>query len=147
MPIRDEMPILARHEGYWMGKYTLIDTEGTILDKYKSHLSCQFPKDSPYSYYQINRYQWPDGKREEHHFAGTYRDKKVLFDTERIYGCAWEADDSTLLLRFSYKMMPEINVYEMIHISPCNNYRSCTGQWFKNNRIFKHTLIQEERVR
>ncbi len=145
--IREEMPVLARHEGDWVGKYTLIDTEGTILDKHDSHLTCQFPEDGDYPYYQTNRYQWPDGKHEEHHFPGTYRNKKLWFDVERILGYAWEVDDSTVILRFTYKTIPDAHLYEMIQISPCNNYRSRTWHWFKNNQIFRRTLIQEERSR
>lgn len=144
--IKDEMPVLARHEGDWMGTYTLIDTEGNILDKHDSHLTCQFPADGPYSYYQINRYHWPNGKHEEHQFPGIYQDKKLLFDIERIQGHAWEADNSTVLLRFTYKSMPEMHLYEMIQISSCDNYRSRTWHWFKNEQLIRRTLIQEERV-
>jgi len=145
--IREEMPVLVRHEGDWVGTYTVIDLEGNILDKHQSHLTCQFPEDSPYTYYQTNRYNWPDGKREEHQFPGMYRDKKLWFDTERIDGCAWEADDSTIILRFNYKTMPEMSLDEMILISPCNNYRARTWHWFKNHQIYQRTLIQEERRR
>ena len=145
--IRDEMPVLARHAGDWVGTYTLIDTEGAILDKHGSHLTCQFPEDDPYSYYQTNRYHWSNGKREEHQFPGMYRDKKLWFDMERIQGHAWEADDSTVLLWFTYKSMPEIYLYEMIQISPCGNHRARTWQWFKNDQIYRRTLIQEERMR
>lgn len=74
--IRDEMPVLARHEGDWVGNYTRIDLEGNILDKHDSHLTCQFPEDGPYPYYQINRYKWANGKQEEHQFPATYRDKR-----------------------------------------------------------------------
>jgi hypothetical protein len=144
--IKDEMPVLARHEGHWAGTYTLIDTNGTILDKHDSHLTCQFPEEGPYPYYQTNRYQWADGKREEHQFPGVYRDKKLWFDMERIQGHAWEVDNSTILLWFSYKTMPDTYLYEMIQISPCNNYRARTWQWFKSDRIFRRTLIQEERI-
>jgi hypothetical protein len=45
--IRDEMPVLVRHEGDWVGTYSLIDLEGNILDKHESHLTCQFPEDGP----------------------------------------------------------------------------------------------------
>ena len=147
MSIRDEMPVLVRHEGDWVGTYTVIDNQGNILDKYNSHLTCQFPEDSPYPYYQTNRYQWADGKREEYQFPGMYRDKKLYFDTERIDGCAWEADDTTIILHFTYKTVPEMSLYEMILISPCNNYRARTWHWLKNNQIYQRTLIQEERRR
>jgi hypothetical protein len=145
--IRKEMPVLVRHEGDWVGTYILVDPEGKILDKHESHLTCQFPTDSPYPYYQINRYKWSDGRQEEHKFPGTYRDKAIWFDTERIEGKAWEVDDSTIILYFSYKGMPGTYLYEMIQISPCNNYRARTWQWFKSDRLFQRTLIQEERMR
>jgi hypothetical protein len=143
--IRDEMPVLARHEGDWVGNYTRIDLEGNILEKHDSHLTCQFPEDGPYPYYQINRYKWANGKQEEHQFPATYRDKKIWFDTERIQGKAWEVDDSTIILWFGYKTIPNTYLYEMIQISPCNHYRSRTWHWFKDHQIYQRTLIQEER--
>lgn len=145
--IKDGMPVLAQHEGDWMGTYTLIDTEGNILDKHDSHLTCQFPEHGPYSYYQINRYCWSSGKREEHQFPGIYQDKKLWFDIERMQGYAWEVDNSSILLRFTYRAMPEIHLYEMIQISICGNRRARTWHWFKDDQLFRRTLIQEERMR
>jgi hypothetical protein len=141
------MSVLVRHEGDWIGTYTLVDLQGNILDRYQSHLTCEFPSDGAFSYYQTNRYTWPDGKKEEHKFPGIYRDKVLWFDTERIDGKAWEADDATIILYFSYKGMPGSYLYEMIQISPCNNYRARTWHWFKDNQIDRRTLIQEERMR
>lgn len=143
--IREGMPVLARHGGEWEGTYTIVDLEGSVIDKHKSHLICQFPENGEYPYYQINYYEWPDGKREEHKFPGTYRDQKLWFDVERIQGCAWEVDNSTVILHFSYKNIPNTYLYEMIQISPCNNYRARTWHWFKDNQIFRRTLIQETR--
>jgi hypothetical protein len=145
--IREEMPVLARHEGDWIGTYLQVDLEGNILDRHQSHLTCQFPSDGDYSYYQINRYTWPDGRQEEHSFPGIYRDHFLWFDTERIAGKAWEVDDSTILLYFSYKGLLGSYLYEMIQISPCNQYRARIWQWFTDHKLDRRTLIQEERVR
>jgi hypothetical protein len=145
--IREEMPVLVRHEGDWVGTYTVVDVEGKIIDKHESHLTCQFPEDDAYSYYQINRYKWSNGKQEEHQFPGTYRDKVLWFNTERIDGKAWEVDNATIILWFSYKTAPDMYLYEMINLSPCNNYRFRTWHWFKNHQLFQRTLIQEERLR
>jgi hypothetical protein len=145
--IQEEMPVLARHEGDWIGTYILVDLKGNILDQYQSHLTCEFPENSPYPYYQTNRYTWSDDKKEEYKFPGTYRDKALWFDTERVDGKAWEVDDSTVMLRFSYKGVADMSLYEMIQISPCNNYRARTWHWFKNNKLYQRTLIQEERKR
>ncbi|MEA5598909.1 DUF3598 family protein [Rivularia sp. UHCC 0363] len=143
--IKQEMPVLFRHQGDWKGTYTVVDSEGKIIDKHESHLTCEFP-DGDYSYNQINRYTWADGKHEEHQFPGIYQDKKLIFDTERITGKAWEVDDSTIILSFAYKGIPNAYLYEMINISPCNNHRFRTWHWFKDNRVFKRTLIQEQRM-
>ncbi|MDD1427719.1 DUF3598 family protein [Dolichospermum sp. ST_sed9] len=145
--IRLEMPVLARHEGEWTGTYTVVDNTGKILDQHDSYLSCQFPENSQFSYYQINRYIWSNGKQEEHHFPAIYKDQKIWFDTERIVGKAWEVDDSTVMLYFSYKSFPAMYLYEMINISADNNYRARTWHWFKDHQIYQRTLVQEERVK
>ena len=145
--IRDEMPVLVRHEGDWAGTYTVIDNDGNIIDKHESHITCQFPEDAPYPYFQTNRYKWSEEKVQEYQFPGAYRNKKLWFDTERINGYAWEADDSIVILYFSYKDIPDAYIYEMIHISPCNNHRARTWHWFKNHEIYRRTLIKEDRVR
>jgi hypothetical protein len=145
--IKQEMPLLARHEGEWVGTYTILDADGNIIDKHQSHLYCQFPEDGEYPYYQVNKYDWPDGKFEEHHFPATYKDKKIWFDTERLNGYAWEVDDNNILLSFTYKAIPDIYLHEFIHLSSCGKYRNRTLHWFKNNQIFKRTLMKEERVK
>jgi len=142
-----EMPVLARHEGEWSGNYTVVDITGKIIDQHDSYLSCQFPENSPFSYHQINRYTWSNGKEEEHQFPGIYQDKKLWFDTERIQGKAWEVDDSSVILWFGYKQVPDLYLYEMIQISPDNNHRARTWHWFKNHQIYQRTLVQEERVK
>ncbi len=146
MSIRTEMPLLARHEGDWLGTYILIDIRGNIIDQHKSHLTCQFPEDGSHDYYQINRYIWDDDKKEEIHFPGTYKDQKLWFDMERIKGYAWEIDPMTIILTWTYKIIPDQYLYEMIQLSPCGNYRSRTWHWFKNNKVYQRTLIQEERM-
>jgi len=144
--IKDGMPLLARHEGDWRGTYIVVDLQGTVLDQHQSHLSCQFPDAGSYDYYQINRYHWSEGKQEEHQFPGIYRDNALWFDTERIQGKAWEVDLATIILHFTYKGMADSYLYEMIQLSPCNNYRFRTWHWFKNHQLFQRTLIQEERI-
>lgn len=144
--IRLEMPVLSRHEGEWKGTYTLVDVNGNILDQHQSHLSCQFPETGEYPYYQINRYTWENGKTEEHQFPGTYKDKTLWFDTERIQGKAWEIDNSTVIFWFGYKQLPGAYLYEMIQISADKNNRARTWHWFKNDQIYQRTLIQEIRI-
>ncbi|MCX7594082.1 MAG: DUF3598 domain-containing protein [Fischerella sp.] len=145
--IKKEMPLLARHQGEWEGIYTIIDAAGNVIDKHHSYLIHQFPENGSYPYDQINKYTWEDGKYEEHHFPATYQDKKIWFDTDRLQGYAWQVDDSIMILWFKYKALPEAHMYEMIHLSSCGNYRDRTLHWFKNNQVFKRTMMQEHRVK
>ena len=145
--IREEMPVLVRHEGDWQGTYTIVDNEGNIIDKHTSHLTCQFTENAEYPYFQTNRYEWANGKKEEYQFPGIYRDKKIWFNTERLDGYAWEVDNSTIILWITYKGIADSYIYEMINISPDNNHRAITWHWFQNDQIVKRTIIKEERVR
>jgi Domain of unknown function (DUF3598), N-terminal len=147
MAIRDEMPVLARHEGEWTGTYTEVDIEGRIIDKFASHLTCSFPLDGSGDYFQINRYTWDDGHMEEHRFPANFKDGKIWFDSDRITGHAWEIDDKTIVLNWSYKNNPENYLYEMIQISSNGNHRARTWHWFNNGELFKRTLIKETRLK
>ena len=147
MGIKDDMKLLARHEGEWEGTYTHIDPDGTILDRHRSRLSCRFPEDEgEYAYRQINTYTWDDGREEIINFPATYADGQIWFDTERIRGHAWEIDDNTIVLTWVYKAQPDIYLYEMIQLSQNGRDRARTWHWFENDRIVKRTLINEQRV-
>lgn len=147
MAIRDEMPLLARHAGEWQGEYIYIDNDGNVLDRHASYLTCTFPENDPFGYYQINRYTWADGRVEEHHFPGHFRDGRVYLDSERIHGYTWEVDDKTIVLTWSYKTDPENYLYEMIQLSPDGNHRARTWHWFRNSEIYQRTIIKEMRVK
>lgn len=147
MGIKDDMKLLARHEGEWEGTYTHIDTDGTILDHHRSRLSCRFPEDDPtHAYRQINTYTWDDGRQEVIDFPATYADGQIWFDTERIRGHAWEIDDNTIVLTWVYKAQEDVYLYEMIQLSQNGRDRARTWHWFENDRIVKRTLINERRI-
>ena len=147
MSIRDEMPVLARHEGDWVGSYIHVDAEGKIVDQHDSHLTCRFPADGAPPYHQTNRYMWADGRKLEYDFPGDYADGKLLFDTERIKGHAWEVDANNVVLTWHYKDDPANSLYELIYISPCGNHRARTWHWFKDGELYKRTMIKERRMK
>lgn len=146
MGIREEMPLLRRHEGEWKGTYIHVDASGNVLDRHESHLTCRIPPDAPADYHQINRYLWADGRREEHHFPAAFKDGKIWFDTERMQGHAWEIDENTMVLTWRYKADPETYLYEMIQLSSDGNHRARTWHWFQNGELIKRTLIKETRI-
>lgn len=146
MGIKDEMPLLARHEGEWKGTYTVVDREGKITDSHASHLTCSFPTEGEFPYHQTNRYTWDDGKTEEIQFPATYKDGKLWFDTERINGFCWETDENTIVLHWTYVADPTVELYELIYLSPDGQNRTRTWHWLKAGRLFQRTLINEEKV-
>lgn len=144
--IRWRMPVLACHAGEWKGRYTHIDTDNKILDDHASHLICRFPEEGPWDYHQTNRYTWDDGRSEEHVFPATYAEGRIWWDTERIEGCAWEIDPRTICLTWSRKDLLGEYLYEMIQLSADGNKRGRTWHWFRDDELYRRTLIKEQRV-
>jgi hypothetical protein len=148
--IRKAMPLLASNEGVWEGYYRYTDAQGNKIDEHRSRLICRFPGDGPYPYHQTNHYTWEDGRTEVRDFPATYRDGRVWFDTDLIYGWAAEVplDDfrRTLMLNWTRKGEPDLYLYEMIQMSDCGRYRCRIWQWIKAGRIHMRTLIDEEKV-
>jgi hypothetical protein len=145
MGFREDMPVFARHEGQWAGEYIHVDSDGVILDRHSSKITVEF-RDTGRPYYQTNEYTWSDGRREFIEFPADYGDGKVLFDTDRITGHAWEIDPRTIMLTWSYKHDPEQYLYETIQIDTAGQHRARTWHWFENGELVKRTLIKEHRL-
>lgn len=146
MNIRNEMPVFAKHEGEWKGVYTVVDPKGNVLDKHDSYLTCYFQEDNDFPYIQTNTYTWEDGRNEKFSFPGSFKDKKIIFDTERINGYSWEIDENTIVLTWKYVNEPNNYLYEMINISSDGKHRARVWQWFENGELTKRTIIKEEKV-
>lgn len=148
MGIRDDMPLLARHEGEWAGTYTYLDREGKVTDTHSSQLTCSLPEDGEWDYHQVNRYAWDDGRTEEHRFPGTYLGNgRCAFDTDRIKGEFWEVDANTIYLSWIYKETgADIRLFELIVLSDDGRHRSRVWQWLKDGQCFQRTVIDETRV-
>ncbi|GAA4058618.1 DUF3598 family protein [Nonomuraea soli] len=146
MGLREDMPLLARHEGEWEGTYTHLDGEGNLIDRHRSHLTCRIVDDV--TYHQTNRYTWDDGRTEVLEFPGTYLGEgRCGFDTERIRGTFWELDDSTIYLHWIYKAEGEdMRLFELIVLSDDGKSKSRVWQWIRNGECVKRTLIDEKRV-
>lgn len=146
MGIREDMPLLARHEGKFRGTYTFLDRDGNVIDRHTCELTHTFPASGPHDYYQTNHYRWPDGREEHLEFPATYADGKIHFDTERLRGHAWEVDERTIVLTWRYKADPSVSLYEMIQLDDTGRHRTRTWHWFKDGVCFQRTIINEERI-
>lgn len=142
------VPWLVRHEGDWYGTYLHVDAVGSVVDEHASHLIARFPTDGSCDYHQTNRYGWGDGRVEEHLFPGIFdpASGKIIFDTERIYGWAREADERHVQLQFTYKGGSAAYVYEFVHLSDDGRHRTRIWHWYdEGGEVYRRTLIKETR--
>jgi hypothetical protein len=148
--LRDQLPVLARHEGVWEGVYRYYDADGKNTDEHGSRLICRFPASGPFPYHQTNYYTWPDGRQEVRDFPATFVASRLRWDNELING--WAADvyldafDRTTMLYWVRKDAPDIYLYEMIHLSDCGQYRSRVWQRFRDGTLLGRTLINERKL-
>lgn len=145
--IREAMPLLARHEGVWEGWYRYFDIDGNKLDEHRSRLVCRF--EDAQTYHQTNYYTWADGRSEVRDFPTTFDGSKLVFYTE-INGWAAEVPldehHRTIMLHWTRKNEPGLYLYEMIQLSDSGNHRARVWQWFRDDKLFQRTLIDETRV-
>ena len=150
MGIREDMPVLARHEGVWDGVYTYYNAAGVKIDEHKSRLLCRFPAQGPHLYHQTNFYTWADGRTETRDFPARYADKRVWWDNELIKGWAAEValDEykRTVMLYWQRQGDPSLYLYEMIQLSDDGQNRCRTWHWIRNGMLETRTAIQEQLI-
>lgn len=149
MGIREDMPLLARHEGVWDGTYTYFNADGVQVDQHASRLLCRFVE-GEHPYHQTNHYTWPDGRTEIREFPAAYHDKRVWWDNELIKGSAWEVgqDDKarTVMLTWERTGDPELYLYEMIQLADDGQTRCRTWHWIRSGKLETRTAIEERLV-
>ena len=147
MGIREDMPVLARHEGVWDGSYKYYDASGKLVDEHKSRLFCRFPDSGPFPYHQTNHYTWEDGRTEVRDFPADYRDKRLWWDNDLIKG--WAADmeldfeKRTTVLYWQRTGDPELYLYEMIQLADDGQSRCRTWHWIRSGKLETRTAIEE----
>jgi hypothetical protein len=150
MGIREDMPLLARHEGVWDGVYTYFNDKDEQIDQHKSRLFCRFPESGPHPYHQTNHYTWDDGRTDIRQFPAVYRDKRVWWDNELIKGWAAEVGldqySRTVMLYWQRQGDPLLYLYEMIQISDDGQSRCRTWHWIRDGKLETRTAIQEKLV-
>ncbi|GGI81864.1 hypothetical protein GCM10007973_17870 [Polymorphobacter multimanifer] len=150
MGIKEDMPLLARHEGVWEGTYKYYNSEGLVVDEHASRLFCRFKDDAEFPYHQTNHYTWADGRTDIRDFPARYHDKRVWWDNELIQGYAAEVgfDEHarTVMLYWQRTGDPELYLYEMIQISDDGQSRCRTWHWIRAGKLETRTAIEERLV-
>ena len=147
MSLREDMPLLARHEGVWDGYYRYFDINGNKIDEHKSRIICRMIGDD--DYHQTNHYFWEDGKKDIRDFPAVVKDDRLMFYTD-ITGWAAEVpldeDKRTIMLHWTRNNEPGLYLYEMIQLSDCGRYRARVWQWFRDGQLLQRTLVDEQRI-
>jgi hypothetical protein len=150
MGIREDMPLLAKHEGVWDGVYTYFNADNVKVDEHKSRLFCRFPDNGPHLYHQTNHYTWDDGRTEIRDFPAEYRDRRVWWNNELIVGWAAEVGldeyNRTVMLYWQRQGDPSLYLYEMIQLADDGLNRCRTWHWIRNGLLETRTAIQERLV-
>lgn len=150
MGIREDMPLLARHEGVWDGIYTYYNAAGEKIDEHKSRLFCRFPDGGEFPYHQTNHYTWDDGRTDIRDFPASYHDKRVWWDNDLIKGWAAEVGldeyNRTVMLYWQRQGDPSLYLYEMIQLADDGQSRCRTWHWIRNGLLETRTAIQEKLV-
>ncbi len=150
MGIREDMPLLARHEGVWEGTYTYFNAANEKIDEHKSRLICRFPEDGPHPYDQTNHYTWADGRTEKREFPAKYHDKCVWWDNDLIKGWTAEVEldeyNRSVMLYWQRTGDPSLYLYEMIQIADSGVDRCRTWHWIRSGLLETRTATQEKLV-
>jgi hypothetical protein len=150
MGIREDMPLLARHEGVWDGTYRYYNAAGEKIDEHRSRLFCRLHDSGPHLYHQTNHYTWADGRTEVRDFPAEYRDGRIWWDNELIVGWAAEvgldANNRTMMLYWQRTGDPSLYLYEMIQLADGGDTRCRTWHWIRNGLLETRTAIEERQV-
>ena len=145
-PIREHLPLLARHEGLWEGEYTHLGPDRGVQDQHLFRILVEIPDAGPAHYRQSSHYWWPDGRSQQLVYEGCCRDSRVHIDDGRIRGACWAIDDETLYITFGFHADPAGHVCEMIQLSPDGAHRARTWHWFRDHVLWRVTLVREHRL-
>jgi hypothetical protein len=144
--LKRAMPSLAAHAGVWRGVYRHFDADGVLIDRHDARVECVFPNAGPFAYVQYNHFTWADGRELRAELPGILRDGRLWWDVETFHGYSWEAGDGIVLLNLQRKDEPGANFFEMITMGSTGAYRARTWHWFRDGRLYKRTLCDEQRI-
>jgi hypothetical protein len=146
-PIAMDIPLLARNAGAWEGIYRHVAPDLTLLDRHRFRIEVELPENESFHYRQTSHYWWDDGRSQNFVFEAKCRNARLEWDTGRIKGELAQLDDMTLYLRFGFRAQPEIEVFEMIQLSPDGRDRARSWHWLRAGKLYQLTLVEEQRMR
>lgn len=141
---RRAMPLHAACEGTWEGVYTELNAAGHVENRHQSRLTCTYKADHNADFLQTNTYTYAGGRQESHDFSGVLNMGRIWWNTDRVFGCAYEAGDGqTALVTWTRKDIIGSQMFEMVQFNKSMTERHRVWQWFEADRLVKRVIIDE----
>jgi ketosteroid isomerase-like protein len=142
---------LAAQQGVWQGTFRRYDANGVLVATLPSEIVLRVTGEGDtQQYHQTNRLWLADGKLQEVQTYGELRDGELRFSNDRVVGVSTAApgDPSGLssVLTMQYRDGSDLQVHEIISVSPDGLRRSRAAQYLKAGRLERRTLIDEVKV-
>ncbi|MFK7957650.1 MAG: hypothetical protein AB8B96_16240 [Lysobacterales bacterium] len=152
--VAQTQPLIADMAGVWEGEYVHVDLNHQEFDRHQSQLLVrlhdQDTDDAPGVIKQTNIYTWADGEQEVRYFEGDYHDGHIRLDNELITGwtgaISLDPTGRTLMVGWTRPSEPGFRYYEIITVSEDGESRNRTWHWYRKDRLFQRTLINERRT-
>jgi hypothetical protein len=148
---RAQPPAVARQQGVWRGVFRRFDAAGKLTAEFPSEIIARVvSKDGKLTYHQTNTYRPAGAPVQVIQSFGDIRDGRIWFSNERLDG--WSMDipgDPTgrgAIIVMNYKDGSGTYVYEIVTRSDDGKRRSRATQYFKDGKLERRTLIDEEKV-
>jgi hypothetical protein len=141
------LELLGRHVGIWSGRYTHIEPRDRSVQEaldFLIRVECPAADGTPYR--QTSRYTAAGGEVQELMYAGQGHGDRVVFDTGRIRGECWKIDADAVYLTFGFTEDPSGRIAEMIQLSRDGRHRARTWHWFRDEQLWRITLVNETRT-
>lgn len=141
------LALMSRSAGIWEGHYTHISpVDRSVQEEFDFRLRVECPAADGTPYRQTSRYSWADGRVQELQYTGEPAGERVVFDNGRILGECWKIDADALYLTFRYTADPRGRIAEMIQVSADGRHRARTWHWFRDEELWRITLVRETRT-
>jgi len=156
--LKSKLPVIAKNEGVWEGKYRRYGPDGQLIAEFDSRVVMRFREDAPENemYHQTNVYRFADGKGQVIESTGWFDGERLNFGSDRDIS-GWAADDLTDPHSQTCLMHMKVNsatpqlakdsiCYELVQLSACGRYRARATQYTLDGKIIMRTMIDEELV-
>ncbi len=150
--IATSMPLITDTAGVWEGEYVHIDENHQEFDRHQARLLIRIDdeSDTEARLRQTNIYTWSNNEHEIRYFEGNYRDDRIWFNNALIDGWTRTIDmdptGRTMMVAWTRPAEPGFRYYEIIIFSEDGQSRNRTWHWYRNDRLFQRTLINEHKV-